>query len=1173
MATRVPLVIDASLLHLRELPATDNLNLSSSAINSVGDINSSGVITATKFVGDGSLLTGVASTERIITGTAATFNSLVDINGDLDVDGKTDLDDLSVAGVSTFAAAVDINNNVDVLGFIDVDGQATLDDLNVAGVSTLGGAVDINNNVDISGFIDVDGQATLDDLNVAGVSTLGGAVDINNNVDVSGFIDVDGQATLDDLNVAGVSTLGGAVDINNNVDVSGFIDVDGQATLDDLNVSGISTLAQLKMGSVTATSILDEDNMASNSATALATQQSIKAYVDTQVTAQDLDFQADSGGALSIDLDSETLTIAGTSNEIETAGSGNQVTVGLPNNVTVSGNLTVGGVLQYEDVVNIDSVGIVTAREGVFIPDTKKLEIGNAAGSGDLKLHHTSGNSFIENGTGTLKLRGATIELSNPSAAQMLLANSTSSVNLYHNGNKKFETTASGTLVTGNIAATGEIKALTLFESTSGNDLRLNAGSANRDIFLQVNDTTLATVQGSTGNLGINQTSPNARIEITDTSTAQIRLGYNQSKYVRIGRNSSGHYEFFSQENGAPLVFGTAASADGGGAEKMRIDRHGNVNIGGEYAQTDAKVWIQDSSRPIQEATLNLASSATSGAVDTGAVLRFYGHDGSSARYHSSIKGAKENGTSGNHAGYLAFNTRPNGGAMVERARIDSGGRLLVGHTASQNVYATCAVQVQGTSVTDTCLSLLRHGGSPYLALGATGGSSLGSVTALSSGDRIGQLTFAGADGTDVNTHAASIGAYVDGSVSSNTVPGRIVFSTSTGAGEPERMRLDSSGRLLIGRTATHASSAEKLSVNGMTSIQLSSTSTSPLYVFNEDTTSGSIQPFFFMHDGGGIRGGHGIERDTGKYVINGQHGLSFRVNNSGTAGTERLFIDTSGRHCINTTSANSQVNINGGSSSNVVTIRNTTLGNGNVGILFSTQDHSGGREKAAIYHQETHGQAHYGGDFIFCLANSTGGASQVAPSDERMRITRGGEFSLSGDTDTNLSRTGTNEWTVKTNGNVCTKFRANQRVHMPTVWSTNGSSGRDVEIESDGNLFAGNTSLRAAKKNIVSQTDVSWLYDLNPVTFNYRKHTVDDVTGVNTYLEEIEEHTSYGLIAEEVEAVKKDFCFYNKDEDGNDKLEGVSYKHLITPLLKALQDQKKEIDDLKTKVAALESS
>jgi len=67
--------------------------------------------------------------------------------------------------------------------------------------------------------------------------------------------------------------------------------------------------------------------------------------------------------------------------------------------------------------------------------------------------------------------------------------------------------------------------------------------------------------------------------------------------------------------------------------------------------------------------------------------------------------------------------------------------------------------------------------------------------------------------------------------------------------------------------------------------------------------------------------------------------------------------------------------------------------------------------------------------------------------------------------------------------------------------------------------------------------------------------------------LEEVEEETSYGLIAEEVETIKKDFCFYN-----NNKLAGVHYNQLITPLLKSLQDQKKEIDILKAEVAALKA-
>src|SRR5210317_475738 len=87
-------------------------------------------------------------------------------------------------------------------------------------------------------------------------------------------------------------------------------------------------------------SILDEDAMGSDSATALATQQSIKAYVDAQVTASDLDFQGDSGGALSIDLDSEVLDIAGGTG-IDTSGSANTLTVAIDSTVaTLSGTQT-----------------------------------------------------------------------------------------------------------------------------------------------------------------------------------------------------------------------------------------------------------------------------------------------------------------------------------------------------------------------------------------------------------------------------------------------------------------------------------------------------------------------------------------------------------------------------------------------------------------------------------------------------------------------------------------------------------------------------------------------------------------------------------------------------------------------------------------------------------------
>ena len=150
--------------------------------------------------------------------------------------------------------------------------------------------------------------------------------------------------------------------------------------------------------------------------------------------------------------------------------------------------------------------------------------------------------------------------------------------------------------------------------------------------------------------------------------------------------------------------------------------------------------------------------------------------------------------------------------------------------------------------------------------------------------------------------------------------------------------------------------------------------------------------------------------------------------------------------------------------------------------------------------------------------------------------------------------------------------FESGGRVRMPGVYSTAGSSMRDVQIESDGTL-CGLSSITAAKTNITDLTDVSWLYNLKPKTFNFRKKTSDIVTGENTYLDEAETEKAYGLLAEDVETVNKDFCFYDKDSEGNDVLAGVYYKTMVVPLLKAVQELKAENTALTTRVAALEAA
>ena len=104
--------------------------------------------------------------------------------------------------------------------------------------------------------------------------------------------------------------------------------------------TGTLTFETISDGTIGVTAFVDEDDMSSDSATLVPTQQSVKAYVDSQVTAQDLDFQADTGGALSIDLDSETLTFTGGTG-IDTSGLGNAVTFAIDSTVaTLTGTQT-----------------------------------------------------------------------------------------------------------------------------------------------------------------------------------------------------------------------------------------------------------------------------------------------------------------------------------------------------------------------------------------------------------------------------------------------------------------------------------------------------------------------------------------------------------------------------------------------------------------------------------------------------------------------------------------------------------------------------------------------------------------------------------------------------------------------------------------------------------------
>ena len=173
-------------------------------------------------------------------------------------------------------------------------------------------------------------------------------------------------------------TFGAALtpDADNTIDIgtSGaqFKDlyINGTANI-DLVVADVSL--NIAGDGATVTGIKDEDDMSSNSATKLATQQSIKAYVDAQVTAQDLDFQADTGGALNIDLDSESLTFTGGTG-IDTSGSGNAVTFAIDSTVaTLAGSQTLTNKTIDVDNNTVSNIEVDNLKSGVLDTDLSSV--------------------------------------------------------------------------------------------------------------------------------------------------------------------------------------------------------------------------------------------------------------------------------------------------------------------------------------------------------------------------------------------------------------------------------------------------------------------------------------------------------------------------------------------------------------------------------------------------------------------------------------------------------------------------------------------------------------------------------------------------------------------------------------------------------------------------------
>ena len=361
---------------------------------------------------------------------------------------------------------------------------------------------------------------------------------------------------------------------------------------------------------VSGTAILDEDAMGSDSATQLATQQSIKAYVDATVTAQDLDFQADSGGALSIDLDSETLTIAGGTN-ITTTGSGNTITIALDSTLSGFASVGVGSLtLAGNDITSSSNADINITPGGTGTIVIGDLTIDSNISIADNIIKATASNSDLElsaSGSGTVNVTSGLI---------------TAAV-----------TTVGNWGVTGTQTITGQLDVD--YVRIKDNVISTNASNANLIISgsssgnVVIDDVDIG--GGAIDNTVIGATTPLAGTFTALTSSGDVTIDSN----ININGNeikttaSNANLELAGNGSGGVKISGfTFPTSDGSSGQFIKTDGLGTLS----FATAGATLNHSD----IADATTTVASSATT-------VMNTFPHATyRSAKYFISITTADE---------------------------------------------------------------------------------------------------------------------------------------------------------------------------------------------------------------------------------------------------------------------------------------------------------------------------------------------------------------------------------------------------------------------------------------------------------------------------------------------------------------------------------------------------
>tara|TARA_B100001989_G_scaffold100011_1_gene69996 strand:+ start:1225 stop:3567 length:2343 start_codon:yes stop_codon:yes gene_type:complete len=473
--------------------------------------------------------------------------------------------------------------------------------------------------------------------------------------------------------------------------------------------------------------------------------------------------------------------------------------VGIAGSLNVGGSVSVGGTLTYEDVTNVDSVGIITARSGIKVGSGITL-----SPDGDSFATGVTTVGSLDVTTGFVKIPDSIIHVDD----------SDTKIRFPGNDQISFETGGTQRMIIGSGGA------------ISITDTIQHTGDTNTKIRFPIDDHVSIETGGverfridNSGLVGIGASSTGARLHISDTGTdGGIRLVDG------------------SQSSGSPNLEIIAKRVD----SNVNTSFSANIYLGKN--RTDQK--LTDGMRL---GSINFGGNHTDGTEDNisyAAAIRGQASGDFDSKSDMPTDLVFTTGVTGtDRTGEAASSSN----VGTERLRITSAGELLVNED-SANTYVdgagysqTPKLQVISNTSTDTAISLRYNSGA---AASARRASFIFARTAdgasVSNDSVLGEVVFMG-EANSTLEKAASIRANVDGTPGENDMPGRLVFSTTADGSDSlaERLRISSNGKILIGsgtmRNIGGAAALGHLQIEGTTG------NTSSVSLINNQNNSGGI--------------------------------------------------------------------------------------------------------------------------------------------------------------------------------------------------------------------------------------------------------------------------------------------------------------------------------------------